>query len=151
MSAFIDFLKDKAGNVKYPRTLFKAVFDDDNNRLDNVISAIKTSLQSLSNNVTEVSEKATTNANNYNNLVDSLTSKFKTLDADMKAIEADVYSNTSELETVNNTIDSMALVATTGSYNDLTNKPTIPTVYSGTADPSSSTGKNGDIYFKYES
>ena len=43
---------------------------------------------------------------------------------------------------------SLATVATSGSYNDLSNKPTIPTITYGTADPSG--GSDGDIYIKYE-
>ena len=46
---------------------------------------------------------------------------------------------------------TLATVATSGSYNDLSNKPTIPTVPNityGTSDPSD--GSNGDIYIKYE-
>ena len=47
---------------------------------------------------------------------------------------------------------TLASVATSGSYNDLSNKPTIPTVPNityGTSDPSG--GSNGDIYIKVES
>ena len=65
---------------------------------------------------------------------------------------------------------TLSTVATSGSYNDLSNKPTIPTVptnvsaftndanyisendvisvYSGTSTPSSSLGQNGDIYIQ---
>lgn len=46
-------------------------------------------------------------------------------------------------------LNGLSRVATTGSYNDLTDQPTIPTIYSGTTDPSASLGQNGDIYIKY--
>ena len=46
------------------------------------------------------------------------------------------------------TSSSLATVATSGSYSDLSNKPTIPTITYGTADPTG--GSNGDIYIKYE-
>lgn len=49
---------------------------------------------------------------------------------------------------------SLATVATSGSYNDLSNTPTsnqLRSIYIGTADPSSSLGSNGDIYIKYTS
>lgn len=49
---------------------------------------------------------------------------------------------------------SLATVATSGSYNDLSNTPSsnqLRAIYVGTADPSSSLGSNGDIYIKYSS
>lgn len=45
-------------------------------------------------------------------------------------------------------ITGLATVATSGSYADLSNKPAIPKVTSGTAAPSG--GTDGDVYFRYE-
>lgn len=36
-TSVIDNLKDKSNNILYPRTLVKAVYDDDGNRLDNLL------------------------------------------------------------------------------------------------------------------
>ena len=44
-------------------------------------------------------------------------------------------------------ITDLAAVASTGSYGDLTNKPTIPTITSGTAIPTG--GIDGDIYLQH--
>lgn len=47
---------------------------------------------------------------------------------------------------------SLANVARSGSYNDLSNTPSqdqLRAIYVGTADPASSLGVNGDIYIKY--
>lgn len=41
MSGFIDFIKDRLGNIIYPVTKEKAVYDDDNIRLDNKLNSIK--------------------------------------------------------------------------------------------------------------
>lgn len=40
MSGFIDFIKDRLGNIIYPITKEKAVYDDDNIRLDNKLRNI---------------------------------------------------------------------------------------------------------------
>lgn len=147
MSAFIDFLKDKAGDIKYPRTLFKAVFDDDNNRLDNVISDLTQQLTKLSSSLTTLQSTVNTNTTNIG--------KVKTTADDASSSVSDINNTISTIQsnisTINTTLNSLHKVSKSGSYNDLTNKPTIPKVYSGTSDPSSSTGSNGDIYFKYES
>lgn len=147
MSAFIDFLKDKAGNIKYPRTLFKAVFDDDNNRLDNVISNLSQQLSVLSHSLTTLQNTVGTNTTNISKVkttADNASSSISDINTAISTIQGNI-------DTINTTLNTLHKVAKSGSYNDLTNKPTIPTVYSGTADPSSGTGKNGDIYFKYES
>ena len=44
-------------------------------------------------------------------------------------------------------VSGLAAVATSGAYADLTGKPTIPTITSGTAAPSG--GSSGDIYLRY--
>ena len=43
---------------------------------------------------------------------------------------------------------SLAAVASSGNYNDLSNKPAIPTYYTGTGAPASSLGNDGDIYLQ---
>lgn len=62
-----------------------------------------------------------------------------------------VQSLQQQIQSFINVINGLSKVATTGSYNDLTDQPTIPTIYSGTTDPSASLGQNGDIYIKYSS
>lgn len=47
--------------------------------------------------------------------------------------------------------DSLAAVASSGSYNDLSNKPAVPTYYTGTGAPASSLGSDGDIYLQITS
>ena len=45
------------------------------------------------------------------------------------------------------TITGLAAVATSGAYSDLSGKPTVPTITSGTAAPTG--GSSGDIYLRY--
>lgn len=62
-----------------------------------------------------------------------------------------VQSLQQQIQSFVSILNGLSEVASTGSYNDLTDKPTIPTIYSGTTDPSASLGQNGDIYIKYSS
>lgn len=60
-----------------------------------------------------------------------------------------VQSLNQQIQSFIGILNGLSEVAITGSYNDLTDQPTIPTIYSGTTDPSASLGQNGDIYIKY--
>lgn len=92
---------------------------------------------------TDLVSTETTSAINANTLENHASSYFATASS--------VSDLTTLVNTINTFINTLATVATTGSYNDLKNQPTIPTIYSGTTDPSASLGKNGDIYIKYSS
>ena len=81
--------------------------------------------------------------------------------ADVSTVEATTPLNADTLEghsasyfATATQITDLAIVASTGSYADLINKPNdnqIRAIYIGTSDPTSSTGNNGDIYIKYSS
>lgn len=51
----IDNLKDKSDNIVYPRTLVKAVFDDNGTRLDSLLNQKDTNLTTVSNKITGLS------------------------------------------------------------------------------------------------
>lgn len=45
--AIIDFITNKLGEIVYPKTKTKAVFDDNDNRLDNVLGEMKSDLSNF--------------------------------------------------------------------------------------------------------
>lgn len=58
-----------------------------------------------------------------------------------KGLSTNDYDNTAK-----NTVDNLAAVATSGSYNDLSNKPTIPTVVDTLADGNSNAVTSNAVY-----
>lgn len=54
-TSVIDNLKDKNENLVYPRTLVKAVFDDDGTRLDSLLNQKDTNLTYISNKISGLS------------------------------------------------------------------------------------------------
>lgn len=79
------------------------------------VSGLTTDLTTLQNNIN-------TNATN----IGDLQSAISTAQADISTIESDMGGMQSEVTALQDAMGDLATVATTGSYNDLSNKPSIP-------------------------
>jgi len=74
-----------------------------------------------------------------------------TIDDTLSSVSENPVQNKIINNALSNKVDlqSLSTVATSGSYNDLSNKPTIPVIYSGTTNPSASIGVDGNLYILY--
>lgn len=133
------------------------LYDEIAEGLNDVISAVKSNLTATSDNEIPtsraVANHVTTKINNLN-----LSQYAKTADLTPYAKTADLapYAKTEDLAAVATSGSysditgkpSLAAVATSGSYTDLSDKPAIPKITVSSADPTG--GSNGDIWIKYE-
>lgn len=155
MASYVDKLKDTNGNIKYPVTLLKAIYNGDTNeRLDNILNSINNIVSNLSiqidtiqTTVSSLSEEIDANNININEQISNIDSQIDTL---QNTISNELSQNISNLEiaieNINTSLSSLSTVAQTGEYSDLLNAPTI---YSSTEEPTSADGKDGDVWFVY--
>ena len=68
----IQQIKDSLGNLIYPVTKTKAVYDDDNNRLDNTLDGINSSLANLNSSLTSTKQDVTALNNSLNDINSNL-------------------------------------------------------------------------------
>lgn len=76
MASYVDKLKDTNGNIKYPVTLLKAIYNGDTNeRLDNILANMDSKISGIvdSNQIEEmIDNKINTAIGNINILLDNI-------------------------------------------------------------------------------
>lgn len=140
----IDGLSDVASSGSYTDLTNKPTIPDSTSDLTNdsgfITSSAISGKEDTSNKVASWSSTTTDTHYPSEKLVkSSLDNKVDKVSG--KSLSTNDYDNTAK-----NKVDNLATVATSGSYNDLSNKPTIPTVVDTVADGNSNAVTSNAVY-----